>query len=173
MEGHEAMSEYALSWNKQTPRLVSGGSDHLVVLWDLADYQSTLFQSKGKSATKWTNKKTLKPRGVYRGHKDTVEDVSFHPTDNGGNIFCSVGDDRSFIVWDARTEKNIAARVDNAHKEDINCVDWNNHDPTSIVSGKYTSSEWRRASRSTVVSISIPPPSFKPVSLSLSRSPLF
>ena len=28
-----------------------------------------------------------------------------------------------------------ATRVDNAHKEDINCVDWNNHDPTSILSG--------------------------------------
>ena len=129
------MSEYALSWNKQTPRIVSGGSDHLVVLWDLNDSNTTLLQSKGKSSTKWNHSKTLQPQGVFRGHSDTVEDVSFHPTDAGGNIFCSVGDDRSFIVWDARVENALVARVDEAHREDINCVDWNNHDPTSLVSG--------------------------------------
>ena len=42
--------------------------------------------------------------------------------------------------------------------------------------GKYTSSEGERASRimgNTVVDISIPPPFFKPVSLSFSWSPLF
>ena len=44
----------------------------------------------------------------------------------------------------------------------------------SISRGKYFKRR-ERASRngSTVVDISIPPPSFKPVSLSLSRSPLF
>jgi histone-binding protein RBBP4 len=136
LEGHTAMSEYALAWNKQVPRLVSGGSDHMVVLWDLGDAATTLFNTKSnsKSPVKWKNQKTLQANRIFEGHTDTVEDVTFHPTGHG-NIFCSVGDDRGLIIWDARVDNPIAIRVNNAHQEDINCVDWNNHDPTSIISG--------------------------------------
>ena len=130
------MSEYALCWNKQTPRIVSGGSDHLVVMWDLNDHSTTLLKTKNhKTTTKWNHKKTLQPKQIFKGHSDTVEDVTFHPTDPAGNIVCSVGDDRCLIVWDARVSDLLVARVENAHKEDINCIDWNNHDPSSLVSG--------------------------------------
>jgi WD40 repeat protein len=134
LEGHEAMSEYALAWNKQAPKLLSGGSDNLVVLWNLEDYATSLFKSSSKSQTKWKNGKSLQANRKFKGHTDTVEDVAFHPTDHG-NVFCSVGDDRSLIIWDARVDDPIAIRVSDAHEEDINCVDWNSHDPTAIVSG--------------------------------------
>jgi WD40 repeat protein len=37
---------------------------------------------------------------AFKGHTDTVEDVSFHPTE--GLTLCSVGDDRALIFWDGR-----------------------------------------------------------------------
>lgn len=144
------MSEYALSWSKQTPRLISGGSDSLVVMWDLRDAESaalqsslssTLFQSKvGSSETDWGKKKILKAKRKFRGHEDVVEDVAHHPKQPSASIFASVSDDRSLIIWDARLPGNkrgdgIATRFKEAHSDDINCVDWNLHDENKIVTG--------------------------------------
>ena len=145
------MSEYALSWSKQMPRLISGGSDHVVCMWDLRDAQtagllqtslsSSLFRSKvGSSETAWAKSKTLSAKRKFRGHDDVVEDVAHHPTDAGANLFASVSDDRSLIVWDARLAGSkhgdgVAARLEEAHSDDMNCVDWNAHDANQIVTG--------------------------------------
>lgn len=69
-----------------------------VVLWNIQDHISTLGvasdakpleassgSSGGKQAAKASNNKvseshTVGPRGVYRGHEDTVEDVQFCPS---------------------------------------------------------------------------------------------
>ena len=151
LEGHEDMSEYALSWSRQMPRLISGGSDHVVCMWDLRDAQTsgllqtslsaTLFRSKiGSSETSWSKSKTLGAKRRFRGHDDIVEDVTHHPTDSGANIIASVSDDRSLIIWDARLSGNkhgdgIATRLEEAHSDDMNCVDWNVHDANKILTG--------------------------------------
>ncbi len=151
LSGHSDMSEYALSWSKQIPRLISGGSDHVVCMWDLRDAEtaglfqtslsSSLFHSKvGSSDTAWAKSKTLDAKRKFRGHNDVVEDVAYHPTDAGANLFASVSDDRSLIVWDARLAGDkhgdgVAARLEEAHSDDMNCVDWNSHDVNQIVTG--------------------------------------
>lgn len=43
---------------------------------------------------------TIPARGLFKGHKDTVEDVQFKP--NSYDEFCSVGDDHCLLLWDAR-----------------------------------------------------------------------
>ena len=70
------------------------------------DYTTSLLKSTTKSPTKWKDVKSLQAQRIFKGHSDTVEDVTFHPTDHG-NVFASVGDDRSLIVWDARVDDPI------------------------------------------------------------------
>ena len=46
----------------------------------------------------------------------------------------------SLIVWDARLAGSkhgdgVAARLEEAHSDDMNCVDWNAHDANQIVTG--------------------------------------
>ena len=40
--GHQAISEYALAWNKVKPHVISGGSDNLVLIWSVEDHITSL-----------------------------------------------------------------------------------------------------------------------------------
>ena len=150
------MSEYALAWSRHKPHLVSGGSDGLAVMWSIEDHTTSLYRSTGGSTTKWPQCKSLDARRVFRGHEATIEDVAFHPTDASGEVFCSVGDDRSIIFWDGRVSEGSGGsgggrrrggaaaassssgmlhRILEAHSEDINCVDWSVHNHAAVVTG--------------------------------------
>jgi hypothetical protein len=45
---------------------------------------------------------SVKERSRFQGHTDTIEDVVFRP--GNADEFCSVGDDKALIFWDARQE---------------------------------------------------------------------
>lgn len=151
LTGHQENAEFALSMCPIEPLVLSGGKDMSVVLWNIQDHISTLGvasdakpleassgSSGGKQAAKAGNNKasdspTVGPRGVYRGHEDTVEDVQFCPS--SAEEFCSVGDDSCLILWDARVGTSPVVKVEKAHNADLHCVDWNPHDVNFILTG--------------------------------------
>ncbi|CAL5211674.1 unnamed protein product [Lathyrus oleraceus] len=125
------------------PYVLSGGRDKHVVLWSIHDHIATLATEAGPDVKQGSNvggsgEKTAEspsvgPRGIYRGHKDTVEDVQFCPS--SAQEFCSVGDDSCLILWDARVGTTPAVKVEKTHDGDVHCVDWNTHDINLILTG--------------------------------------
>ncbi|CAA0842097.1 WD-40 repeat-containing protein MSI4 [Striga hermonthica] len=139
LSGHQDNAEYALAMCPAEPYVLSGGKDKSVVLWSIQDHVSTLAsdatqtsESTG-SIVKATDNSTVGPRGVFKGHDDTVEDVQFCPSSS--QQFCSVGDDSCLILWDARIGSNPVVKVEKAHNADLHCVDWNPHDENYILTG--------------------------------------
>lgn len=66
------------------------GKDKCVILWSIHDHVATLAAEAGTNAKqgskiggngeKATDSPSIGPRGIYKGHKDTVEDVQFCPS---------------------------------------------------------------------------------------------
>ncbi|XP_058774193.1 WD-40 repeat-containing protein MSI4-like [Vicia villosa] len=143
LTGHKDNAEFALAMCSTEPFVLSGGRDKHVVLWSIHDHIASLATEAGPDAKQGSNvggsgEKTAEspsvgPRGIYRGHKDTVEDVQFCPT--SAQEFCSVGDDSCLILWDARVGTTPAVKVEKAHDGDVHCVDWNTHDINLILTG--------------------------------------
>uniref|UniRef100_A0A803P2V2 Histone-binding protein RBBP4-like N-terminal domain-containing protein n=1 Tax=Cannabis sativa TaxID=3483 RepID=A0A803P2V2_CANSA len=143
LTGHQDNAEFALAMCPTEPYVLSGGKDKSVVLWSIQDHISTAATGSGGSIIKNTkpgdgNEKAVDgpivaPRGVYYGHEDTVEDVTFCPSSS--QEFCSVGDDSCLILWDARTGSSPAVKVEKAHDADLHCVDWSPHDDNLILTG--------------------------------------
>jgi len=107
--GHTAEG-YALAWSKlKEGRLVSGGDDNVICLWDV---------NKGISS----NSSSITPTTTFKGHTATVEDVDWHAKDS--NLFASVSDDRAIRLWDIRDVKHQHV-VENAHNADVNGVAFN------------------------------------------------
>uniref|UniRef100_A0A7C8YU14 Uncharacterized protein n=1 Tax=Opuntia streptacantha TaxID=393608 RepID=A0A7C8YU14_OPUST len=133
------------------PLVLSGGKDKSVVLWSIHDHISTLATEANsakspatggsiKSASKAgegndgnAKSPSVGPRGTFKGHEDTVEDVQFCPT--SAQQFCSVGDDSCLILWDARAGLVPMSKVEKAHDADLHCVDWNPFDENFILTG--------------------------------------
>ncbi|XP_062103482.1 WD-40 repeat-containing protein MSI4-like [Humulus lupulus] len=117
------------------------GKDKFVVLWSIQDHISTAATRSGGSIIKNTkpgegSEKAVDglivaPRGIYYGHEDTVEGVTFCPSSS--QEFCSVGDESCLILWDARTGSSPAVKVEKAHDVDLYCVDWSPHDDNIIL----------------------------------------
>ncbi|OMO70796.1 hypothetical protein CCACVL1_18656 [Corchorus capsularis] len=150
LRGHQENAEFALAMCPKEPFVLSGGKDKSVVLWSIHDHISTLAlepgatMSPGSSLTSTKSKggrnnekpidgPVIGPRGIYKGHDDTVEDVQFCPSSS--QEFCSVGDDSCLILWDARAGSSPAVKVEKAHNADIHCLDWNPHDANFILTG--------------------------------------
>ncbi|GLU14317.1 hypothetical protein SLE2022_308930 [Rubroshorea leprosula] len=143
LTGHKDNAEYALAMCPTEPFVLSGGKDKSVVLWSIHDHISTLaadpgsntkHASKGGGSTdKPINSPSIGPRGIFKGHVDTVEDVQFCPS--SAQEFCSVGDDSCLILWDARVGSTPVLKVEKAHNSDLHCVDWNPHDVNLILTG--------------------------------------
>jgi len=115
LRGHTAEG-YGLAWDPNEPsgsgishRLVSGGEDGKVCLWELTDGSPSVVDAKS----------------IFTGHTDVVEDVAWHNRDR--NLIGSVGDDRAIILWDMRKKggsKPVHA-IENAHASDINGIAFN------------------------------------------------
>jgi len=69
----------------------------------------------------------------YVAHKDNCEDVCWNK--KHGNVFASVGDDKCLMVWDYRTKAKPQQCVNNAHKAEINCVDFSPFNQELILTG--------------------------------------
>ncbi|KAG4946506.1 hypothetical protein AAZX31_15G161600 [Glycine max] len=146
LTGHQDNAEFALAMCPTEPYVLSGGKDKTVVLWSIEDHiTSAATDSKsggsiikqnsksGEGNDKTADGPTVGPRGIYCGHEDTVEDVTFCPS--SAQEFCSVGDDSCLILWDARVGSSPVVKVEKAHNADLHCVDWNPHDDNLILTG--------------------------------------
>lgn len=146
LTGHQDNAEFALAMCRTEPYVLSGGKDKSVVLWSIQDHISTAATSPGSGGSiikqntkpgegndKAADGPSVGPRGIYLGHEETVEDVTFCPS--SAQEFCSVGDDSCLILWDARVGSSPAVKVEKAHNADLHCVDWNPHDDNLILTG--------------------------------------
>ncbi|XP_027338916.1 WD-40 repeat-containing protein MSI4 [Abrus precatorius] len=146
LTGHQDNAEFALAMCPTEPYVLSGGKDRTVVLWSIEDHiTSAATDSKaggsiikpnsksGEGNDKTADGPSVGPRGIYCGHEDTVEDVTFCPS--SAQEFCSVGDDSCLILWDARVGSSPVVKVEKAHNADLHCVDWNPHDDNLILTG--------------------------------------
>ncbi|CAI7755644.1 unnamed protein product [Closterium sp. NIES-54] len=72
-------------------------------------------------------------RETFTGHRATVEDVQFSPSD--ARLFCSVGDDYCLLLWDTRHGTTPVNKVERAHNADLHCVDWSRLDDNYVLTG--------------------------------------
>jgi histone-binding protein RBBP4 len=91
----------------------------------------------GAGGSDLSDASSIAPRGVFKGHSDTVEDVQFRPSSM--QEFCSVGDDSCLVFWDARSGHEPTLKVEKAHDADLHCVDWNAHDENLLLTGYHFS----------------------------------
>ncbi|XP_022844464.1 WD-40 repeat-containing protein MSI4-like isoform X1 [Olea europaea var. sylvestris] len=129
--GHQDNADFALAMSQTEHFVLSGGKDKLVVLWSIHDHISSLALNCGPMRS--TDNRTVRARGIFQGHRETVEDVQFCPS--SAQEFCSVGDDCCLILWDARTGSAPVVKVEKAHEADLHCVDWNANDANLILTG--------------------------------------
>jgi histone-binding protein RBBP4 len=135
--GHTRNAEYALSVappsGVDNPSgdmwIASGGTDCRVLVWRLEDYEASgkdirPYVAFGADPTSG---------GMSSGHRLTVEDVSFCPTDR--NIISSVSRDSSLLVWDARDNGRPISTVPACHKGDINTCDFGGPSQRLIATG--------------------------------------
>merc|ERR1719295_932059 len=100
---------YALAWNTlhNECTLVTGSCAG----------ELRLYSPKQSHFVRTLQFKTLKP---------SIEDVQWSPVNK--NVFVSVGCDKCIRIWDTRNgKKEHVARIQNAHKMDINVCSWNPH----------------------------------------------
>ena len=110
---------YGLSWNPlREGLLLSGSDDGIICLWDINQ----------------VSKVEVDP--VYQVHNshdgEEVEDVAWSQYDEGQYV--SVGDDKRVNVWDMR-KQGEAMSVEEAHQQEIMCVDTSPFDPCLILTG--------------------------------------
>jgi histone-binding protein RBBP4 len=119
LKGH-SKEGFGLAWSPLVEgRLVSGASDFIVNLYDV--------NAAPKEAT------SLDPLAVFRGHKNTINDVAF--SCHEPHVFASVGDDGKILFWDARaagsssssTEAttNPTLSIDSPGGADVLCLSFN------------------------------------------------
>eukprot|EP00210_Caulerpa_lentillifera_P005620 g5373.t1 len=122
--GHEKNAEYALSLSTSTPKVVSGGHDSKLLIWDLRNDECGLLSTKPLSpAPNSPSTPTLSYQTCLMGHEDNIEDVVFSPYSD--HDLASVGDDYKLLFWDTRTHNFPVATVFEAHgRSDLHCVDW-------------------------------------------------
>lgn len=137
--GHTKNAEYALSTASPAPLqpkeasadvwVASGGSDCQVLVWRLKDYETM-----GNRIQSWTSfRADVSGGNGSRGHRATVEDVSFCGTDR--NIIASVGRDAGLLLWDVRQPASATSAVLTAHRGDINTCDYAGPTLHMIVTG--------------------------------------
>lgn len=102
--GHEQSAEYALSLSTSSFKVVSGGHDTKLLIWDLRDDESSLFSSHSTSSNPHLSHQTC-----LIGHEDNIEDVVFSPYSD--HDLASVGDDYKLLFWDTRTHNFPVATV--------------------------------------------------------------
>eukprot|EP00828_Plagiopyla_frontata_P048904 TRINITY_DN9548_c0_g1_i1.p2 TRINITY_DN9548_c0_g1~~TRINITY_DN9548_c0_g1_i1.p2 ORF type:complete len:381 (-),score=61.22 TRINITY_DN9548_c0_g1_i1:11-1153(-) len=138
--GHEQSSVFALDWSQVGYRIISGGKDNKVLMWDIEDYQAKLAFSSFQTGKRELNSITSMDQNVQlypiyslEGHTQSIEDVCFHPSDK--NMLVSASDDQTVIGWDVRAANNKAFIIDNIHANDINCIDWCSCNPNYLATG--------------------------------------
>lgn len=86
---------YTLDYDSNGTRLVSGGQDAVLRLWDTNDYSL---------------------ESELNGHSATIRDTEFDPF---GNALASTGHDRSVIIWNPNTGEPLTILQDTGHEGDV------------------------------------------------------
>lgn len=89
-----------------------------VCIWDLNSY------TKGNI--------TIEPTTVYRGHSSVVGDVDWNHQNE--NIFASVGDDKTLMIWDTRAGPDPAHKHQ-AHEKEILSVAYHPAQEWLVITG--------------------------------------
>ncbi|GJP56047.1 hypothetical protein CLOM_g15114 [Closterium sp. NIES-68] len=129
LRGHTDVAQFALATAASDPFVLSGGTDCHVVLWGLQDHVSKASTDDSSELAA----PVLHCRETFTGHRATVEDVQFSPTD--ARLFCSVGDDYCLLLWDTRHGTTPVNKVERAHNADVHCVDWSRLDDSYVLTG--------------------------------------
>lgn len=107
LTGHQTEG-YGLAWSPyQEGHLLSGSDDAMICLWDIdgGHRSGNIMEHKAR----------------YKHHMGVVEDVAWHRQHQ--NLFGSVGDDKSLVIWDTRTERVVDSCV--VHTAEVNCLGFN------------------------------------------------
>jgi histone-binding protein RBBP4 len=121
--GHEDIAQLAaLDCSINAAVVLSGGQDHLVLMWAIENVD----HAAGAGTV-------LHPTARFAGHTDVVEAVACHPDQQ--EECCSGGDDRLLIFWDSRQPTMPTTVVRGLHNGDINCLSWNAIDTRLVATG--------------------------------------
>lgn len=102
---------FGLDWNPlKEGMLITGSDDKTVALWDVNSVLKQANQQNGD----------VEPLNVLSFHKDIVNDVKWNKFDE--NLFGSVSDDKSLIIYDMRDLSKPAMIRDNIHAASINSL---------------------------------------------------
>ena len=110
---------FALDWSPiKLGLLASGGCDSLIHMYeptsaDLSDF--------------------IKHDKPLKGHKHSVEDIQFSPSQENVLASCSV--DKTIKLWDLREDKWKAQLSFKAHDADVNVISWNTECKYLLASG--------------------------------------
>jgi len=103
---------FALDWSPVTTgQLVTGDCSGNIHVWSMEGSES------GSGGWKVDNK-------IYKGHKDSVEDLQWSPQE--ATVFSSCSSDKSVKIWDTRAYKPQISMID-IHTQDVNVMSWNSH----------------------------------------------
>lgn len=115
VDGHKNEG-YALDWSTvKAMRLLSGDNDGIVRL--------AMKDDSGSFVSSPT---------VFKGHKSSVEDLQWSPTE--AEVFASCSSDRTVKIWDTRM-KGAPALSCAAHDDDVNVISWNKKVSYLLASG--------------------------------------
>ncbi|ETO29717.1 retinoblastoma binding protein 7 [Reticulomyxa filosa] len=147
LKGH-SKEGYGLHWSPITEGLVlSSSDDNSICLWDLRKSvaakngvsESNENNSGTTNVSSTNDKKTdescsrIECDQKFLAHKDNCEDVCWNKKHD--HLFASVGDDKCLMIWDCRTKTKPQMCVSNAHKAEINCVDFSPFNQDLILTG--------------------------------------
>jgi WD40 repeat protein/tRNA A-37 threonylcarbamoyl transferase component Bud32 len=141
---------FALAWSPDGRRLVSGGYDHTLQVWDASNGRE-IFTYRGHSepvrTAAWSpdgariasagNDHTVhvweaatgRQMTVFRGHTDSVTSLSWSPD---GRLIVSTGLSKQALVWEVETRKRLVAL--RGHTSLVSVVAWS-PDGSRIASG--------------------------------------
>lgn len=108
---------FAIDWSPVTSgRLATGDCAGAINIWNSTESGSWQVDNK-----------------PYLGHKNSVEDIQWSPTEP--SVFISASSDKSIRIWDTRGRSGPQITVDSAHNEDINVISWNRNVAYLLASG--------------------------------------
>ncbi|KAH7649138.1 hypothetical protein FG379_003703 [Cryptosporidium bovis] len=167
LRGHKSEG-YAMDWEcgkcssesdkSDVSRLVSGGSDKTIYLWDLNGKTDSVLNSNIRNNFVYSPKNTLEKNDVnedhecsipelfppvleplysYNWHKSDVNDLKWHPSCRF--LFSSVSDDNCLAFWDTRSSENSSFNTKpvlfKETNSKINCISFNEFLPTVFATG--------------------------------------
>lgn len=124
IRAHKANEGYALDWSPLVPegKLLTG---------DVAGSIYTTTRTQGGGFVTDTT--------PYTGHKGTVEELQWSPTEK--HVFASASNDGTVKIWDARSKSRKAAVSVQVSKSDVNVLSWS-HQTAHLLATGADDGEW-------------------------------